>query len=125
MLVSPPRNEYLCFQKITKLEYSIPEGFPDNATDLVTRLLVGVVLAQSQYSCKNGRRQDQGALQELQCNWCLFSFLFMQVLDPSKRLGCSQMGGYDPLRAHIFFDGKNNQCTVLYMCTQVLFNWQL
>lgn len=38
-----PRNEYLCFQKITKLEYSIPEGFPDNATDLVTRLLVGLV----------------------------------------------------------------------------------
>ena len=34
------RNEYLCFQKITKLEYSIPEGFPDQATDIVTKLLV-------------------------------------------------------------------------------------
>ena len=34
------RNEYLCFQKITKLEYSIPEGFPDNAKDVVTKLLV-------------------------------------------------------------------------------------
>ena len=40
MIHSLHRNEYLCFQKITKLEYDIPEGFPDNATDLVTRLLV-------------------------------------------------------------------------------------
>ena len=40
MIHSFRRNEYLCFQKITKLEYDIPEGFPDNATDLVTRLLV-------------------------------------------------------------------------------------
>ena len=40
MIHSLRRNEYLCFQKITKLEYDIPEGFPDNATDLVTRLLV-------------------------------------------------------------------------------------
>lgn len=32
-------NEYLCFQKITKLEYKIPDGFPDNATDVVTQLL--------------------------------------------------------------------------------------
>lgn len=57
-------NEYLCFQKITKLEYEIPEGFPDNATDLVTKLL---------------------------------------VLDATKRLGCDQMGGFGPLKAHIFF----------------------
>ena len=39
-LLSVDRNEYLCFQKITKLEYSIPEGFPDNAKDVVTKLLV-------------------------------------------------------------------------------------
>lgn len=34
------RNEYLCFQKITKLDYKVPEGFPDTARDLVTNLLV-------------------------------------------------------------------------------------
>ena len=39
-LTSPYRNEYLCFQKITKLEYSVPDGFPDNAKDVVTKLLV-------------------------------------------------------------------------------------
>ncbi|XP_019853875.1 PREDICTED: 3-phosphoinositide-dependent protein kinase 1-like [Amphimedon queenslandica] len=33
-------NEYLCFQKIIKHEYSIPDGFPDNAKDLVENLLV-------------------------------------------------------------------------------------
>lgn len=58
-------NEYLCFQKITKLEYDIPTGFPDNARDLVTRLL---------------------------------------VLDPMKRLGCDQQGGYEPLKTHVFFE---------------------
>ena len=34
------RNEYLCFQKIIKHEYSVPEGFPDIAKDLVEKLLV-------------------------------------------------------------------------------------
>lgn len=27
------------------------------------------------------------------------------VLDPKKRLGCGEMGGYDPLKAHSFFKG--------------------
>ena len=27
-----------------------------------------------------------------------------QVLDSSKRLGCDQMGGYEPLKEHIFFE---------------------
>ncbi|XP_064406861.1 3-phosphoinositide-dependent protein kinase 1-like [Halichondria panicea] len=58
-------NEYLCFQKITKLEYMIPEGFPDNARDLVSKLL---------------------------------------LLDPAARLGCDQMGGYPPLKDHLFFE---------------------
>lgn len=29
---------------------------------------------------------------------------FPQSLDPSKRLGCEEMGGYDPLKQHPFFD---------------------
>ena len=33
-------NEYLTFQKITKLEYEFPVGFPEVARDLVERLLV-------------------------------------------------------------------------------------
>ena len=36
----PHSNEYLCFQKIMKAEYMIPDGFPDQATDLVKALLV-------------------------------------------------------------------------------------
>lgn len=28
----------------------------------------------------------------------------MQVIDPTKRLGCDQQGGYDPLRKHVFFE---------------------
>ena len=43
------RNEYLCFQKITKLEYSIPEGFPDNAKDVVTKLLVNSIYYNTLY----------------------------------------------------------------------------
>lgn len=27
-----------------------------------------------------------------------------QVSEPSKRLGCEEMGGYNPLRAHVFFE---------------------
>eukprot|EP01137_Pigoraptor_chileana_P029787 Opistho-2@15451 len=33
-------NEYQIFQKITKLEYAIPDGFPPAAKDLVEKLLV-------------------------------------------------------------------------------------
>lgn len=33
-------NEYLTFQKIVKLEYSFPDGFPPVARDLITKLLV-------------------------------------------------------------------------------------
>lgn len=58
-------NEYLCFQKITKLDYKIPEGFPDHARHLVTQLL---------------------------------------RLEPAKRLGSDQQGGYEPLRSHVFFE---------------------
>lgn len=27
-----------------------------------------------------------------------------QSLDPTKRLGCEEMGGYEPLKQHSFFD---------------------
>lgn len=31
-------------------------------------------------------------------------FVFPQSLDPSKRIGCEEMGGYDPLKQHPFYD---------------------
>lgn len=34
----------------------------------------------------------------------MFHLFFPQSLDPSKRIGCEEMGGYDPLRRHPFFD---------------------
>ncbi|XP_065899379.1 3-phosphoinositide-dependent protein kinase 1-like [Dysidea avara] len=59
-------NEYLCFQKITKLEYMFPDGFPDHAKDLISKIL---------------------------------------ILAPDKRIGCEQMGGYQPLKTHKFYTG--------------------
>lgn len=38
------RTEYLMFQKIIKLEYEFPEGFPADARDLVEKLLVRPLL---------------------------------------------------------------------------------
>jgi 3-phosphoinositide dependent protein kinase-1 len=63
-------NEYQCFQKITKLEYQFPDGFPEAGADLVQKLL---------------------------------------VLDPTKRIGCDECGGYAALKAHNFYAGIN-QC---------------
>ena len=31
--------------------------------------------------------------------------ILFQVLDPAKRLGCDQMGGYQPLKDHVFLTG--------------------
>ncbi|XP_062507780.1 3-phosphoinositide-dependent protein kinase 1-like [Corticium candelabrum] len=59
-------NEYQCFQKITKLDYEIPDGFPELGADLVRSLL---------------------------------------ILDPTKRLGCDEFGGYAQLKAHGFYEG--------------------
>ena len=42
-------NEYLCFQKITKLEYMFPDGFPDHAKNLVSEILVST---RTYNSCK-------------------------------------------------------------------------
>ncbi|XP_022091450.1 3-phosphoinositide-dependent protein kinase 1-like isoform X2 [Acanthaster planci] len=61
-------NEYMIFQKIIKLEYEFPEGFPEKAKDLVSRLL---------------------------------------VLDPLKRIGCEDCGGFPELKDHPFFEGVN------------------
>jgi 3-phosphoinositide dependent protein kinase-1 len=33
-------NEYMCFQKVMKGDYVVPDGFPDQGTDLVKSLLV-------------------------------------------------------------------------------------
>lgn len=38
------RNEYLMFQKITKLEYDFPDGFLPLARDLVEKLLVTCII---------------------------------------------------------------------------------
>jgi len=35
----------------------------------------------------------------------LVAVLLYQVLDPTQRLGCQEMGGYDTLRSHIFLSG--------------------
>jgi len=35
-------NEYMTFQKIVRLDYTFPEGFPPVAKDLVKKLLVSM-----------------------------------------------------------------------------------
>ena len=37
---------------------------------------------------------------------CTLVLFIAQVLAPTKRLGCEAMGGYDPLKAHVFFKGN-------------------
>ena len=39
--------------------------------------------------------------------WHHILCLLYKVLDPTKRLGCDEMGGYGPLKAHPFFEGVN------------------
>ncbi len=34
----------------------------------------------------------------------LICVLFSQSLDPCKRIGCEEMGGYGPLKSHPFFE---------------------
>ncbi|KAJ2083769.1 3-phosphoinositide dependent protein kinase-1 [Coemansia sp. RSA 988] len=57
-------NEYQTFQKVLKLDYTLPSTMPPQARDLVERIL---------------------------------------VLDPEKRLGATQCGGIEALKAHPFF----------------------
>ncbi|XP_031563299.1 3-phosphoinositide-dependent protein kinase 1-like [Actinia tenebrosa] len=59
-------NEYQIFQKIIKLEYDFPSGFPSVPKDLVEEIL---------------------------------------HLDPTKRLGCEECGGFEALRSHPFYEG--------------------
>ena len=40
-------NEYLCFQKTTKLEYMFPDGFPDHAKNIVNEILVSTCMYNS------------------------------------------------------------------------------
>ena len=41
----------------------------------------------------------------VQCRNANLSDFPLQVIDPTKRLGCKEMGGYGPLKAHPFFEG--------------------
>lgn len=87
-------NEYLIFQKIIKLEYEFPEKFFPKAKDLVKQLLVGATAVVLLHLMVPRETHN------------LFSCVFChrQSLDPMKRLGCEEMGGYEPLKQHSFFD---------------------
>lgn len=101
--LSLTRNEYLIFQKIIKLEYDFPEKFFPKAKDLVEKLLVSLFWLFVEFFIfflmdKNGTR-------------CIYAFLIkaflillFQCSEPTKRLGCEEMGGYVPLRSHAFFE---------------------
>jgi len=78
----------LIFQKIIKLEYEFPEKFFPKAKDLVQRLLVRIFVSITYHHFQAHS---------------LFSFGF-QSLDPRKRLGCEEMGGFNPLKGHMFFE---------------------
>ena len=111
MSVSLCRNEYLCFQKITKLEYVIPEGFPDTAKDLVSRLLViSVVIGLLAHTYTHKRvhlythKHTPFSQTNTNTHPHTYTHSHSQVLDPAARLGCDQMGGYTPLKEHLFFE---------------------
>lgn len=37
----------------------------------------------------------------------MFKKTLFQLLDPCKRIGCEDMGGYDPLKSHPFFESTS------------------
>ena len=73
------RTEYLMFQKIINLEYTFPPGFPSDAQDLVSKLLV--------------RSPSLLAVSATDLS---------QVLDPLSRLGGGP-DGISAIKSHPFF----------------------
>ena len=53
------RSEYLTFQKITQLEYAFPAGFPEDARELVSRLLV------LEPTARIGASPERGGIEEI------------------------------------------------------------
>ena len=61
-----------------------------------------VDIPKCQFNPCNYYKQCRIVVHSLFC--CLFA---AQVLDPTKRLGCEMMGGYGPLKDHVFLDGTH------------------
>lgn len=53
------RSEYLTFQKITQLEYAFPAGFPEDARELISRLLV------LEPTARIGASPERGGIEEI------------------------------------------------------------
>lgn len=77
------------FQKIIKLEYEFPEGFPSDARDLVERLLV--CLCRCSLPLRRMRMSPD-----------LLLLVCAQVLDPLERLGGGELG-ITAIKSHPFF----------------------
>jgi 3-phosphoinositide dependent protein kinase-1 len=88
-------NEYQTFQRITKLEYTFPDGFPEAPRDLVRQLLVRALLAHA-------RIQNVSLILRRPRMRVMASA--MQVLDPGQRLGAGPEG-CAAVKRHPFFAG--------------------
>ena len=41
---------------------------------------------------------------------------YFQVLDPTKRLGSDEMGGFELLKKHTFYEGLSSSCLLDEKC---------
>ena len=78
-------TDYLTMQRVKTLKYSIPEQCDADAASLIRALLVGYP--------------------ELKC--LMHNESFVQVLDPTERLGLVPNSSAQELRQHSFFVGDN------------------
>jgi 3-phosphoinositide dependent protein kinase-1 len=78
-------TEYLTFKKIEALDYSFPEGFDEQAQDIVKKILARGIFIKSITT------SDE--------------LSFVQILDPAERLGATPKYSPSALRNHPFFIG--------------------
>lgn len=99
----------MCFQKIIKIDYAIPEGFNEVAADLVSKLLVrrGEGKGRMEGRGDGGWKGGGGRMEEsMGTRVCFLALsLDVQVSDHTQRPGCEAAGGYPELKKHPFFHG--------------------
>lgn len=112
-------NAHLTFQKVKSGEYEVPNMFPPKG--LVSRRLLLRLSLPPRHASGLARVMCCGApsapvmlTARAETSQDLVQKLL--VLDPTKRLGSPEMGGFGPLKAHPFFDGRPRWHTRRVVC---------